>query len=198
MSAPGPGLRASLLFAWRGWILAALFAVIAVARIFSDAPLRPPALALLILGAAWRLQAGRFILAHSNGLRMEAGPLAFSGPYAMGRHPLYLSNLVSAAGIILFANCLPLWAMASLFAAVCLHHGMLAYEEEEHMLSVHGESYRSYMRDTPRWLGMPRKRAAAHTADPDAGSFTAGFKRQGGNLAKTGAAAILLWGLARL
>lgn len=193
-----PGSGAALLFAWRGWVMAALFLAVAIARVYSDAPLRPAALVLLLLGAAWRLQAGRYIPAHSNGLRMSAGPLAHAGPYAMGRHPLYLSNLVSAVGLLLFANCLPVWAMSFLFAAVCLHHHLLALAEERHMIGSHGDRYLGYMRDTPRWLGFPRGRVSPAIPGAGAVGFTSALRRQGGNVAKTAAAALIVSALAGL
>jgi protein-S-isoprenylcysteine O-methyltransferase Ste14 len=186
-----------LLFAWRGWVLAACFAVVAAARVSSVAPLRPEALVLAGLGLVWRLQAGRFISGHSNGLRIEAGPLATGGPYAFGRHPLYLSNLATAAGLILFANCLPVWAMAALFAGACAHHALLARAEERRLLSAHGDAYLGYMRVTPRWLGIPGRGAsgAGKAAAGDAG-LGAALRRQGGNLGKTLAMFLAVWGLA--
>lgn len=195
----GPALEA--LYAWRGWVLAALFAVVAASRALSDAPLQPLGLAPAVLGAAWRLQAGRFIRSHSNGARMASGPLASAGPYSLGRHPLYLSNILSAAGLILFADSLPAWGMALLFAAVCLHHALLASEEERRMVSAHGEAYLGYMRATPRWIGLTGRRAGPGprgTARPAGGDGLArAVRRQGGNLAKLGAAFLVLWGLAR-
>jgi protein-S-isoprenylcysteine O-methyltransferase Ste14 len=183
-----------LLFAWRGWVLAACFAVVAVARAQSDAPLRPEALLLAGAGALWRLHAGRHIGGHSNGLRMGADVLATGGPYALGRHPLYLSNLAVAAGLILFANCLPAWAMAGLFGAVCLHHALLARAEERRLVAVHGEAYRRYMEVTPRWVGLPRPRGAGAGSAP--AGFGAALRRQGGNLAKALAMFLAVWGLA--
>lgn len=198
MTPSGPGPGAALLFTWRGRVMAGLFLVVAIARIYSESPLRPAALGLLMLGAAWRLQAGRYIQAHSNGLRMAAGPPAYGGPFAVGRHPLYLSNIVSAAGLLLFANCLPIWAMSALFAAICLHHHLLALAEEGIMIASHGETYLGYMRATPRWLGLPRGRGSPGIPETSAVGLMSALRRQGGNVAKTGAAALIVSALAGL
>jgi protein-S-isoprenylcysteine O-methyltransferase Ste14 len=185
-------------FAWRGRILAGMLALLAVARLLSDAPLRSEGLVLVGLGALYRLHAGRYIAAHSNGLAMAAGPLALAGPYAIGRHPLYLSNIVTSAGLVLFANCLPVWGMALLLAAVCIHHDLLARAEESHLASAHGERYLGYMQVTPRWLGIPRREsilANGFRPDPIPEGVPSSLRRQGGNLVRTGISTLLLWGL---
>lgn len=148
-------------FAWRGAIMAGFFVILAAARSLSDAPLQPGGLLLVALAMAFRIEAGRHIGPHSNGGRMEGGGLATGGPYAYSRHPLYLSNLAAAAGLLVFANCLPPWGMASLFLAAGIHHLSLARAEEAHLLGVHGDAYRSYMQVTPRWLGLPRRGGSA-------------------------------------
>jgi protein-S-isoprenylcysteine O-methyltransferase Ste14 len=178
-------------FALRGAILFAFLLLLAAARAMSEAPLCPPWLVLVALGMTWRLLAGRHIAVHSNGSRLEAAPLATGGPYALGRHPLYLSNLVSSAGLLLFANCLPPRGAALVLAALWIHHDLLARTEERHLAAVHGEAYQGYMQVTPRWVGLPR-RADAFSGGEGMG---AALRRQGGNLARTAAAALLIWGL---
>lgn len=199
-------------FAWRGRVMALFFLALAASRAASEAPLAPAALALVALGMAGRLAAGRHIAGHSNGLRLGEGPLAAGGPYAWSRNPLYLSNLAASAGLLLFANSLPPWGMAALFAAACLHHALLVRTEERHLAARHGDAWRRYRAVTPRWLGPRRGRAASSPEGGPAGgspgdgfpagsgaerTFAAAWRRQGGNLATTAAAALVLWGLGR-
>lgn len=193
---------ASLQYAWRGWILGALFAALAWARWQSQAPLAPSALLLVAAGSAFRLHAGRFIPGHSNSLALAGATLALRGPYRYGRHPLYLSNLAVIGGLILFAGCLPLWGACALFFLAAVHHAALARTEEAFLARVGGKAYADYLRATPRWLGLPRNgngeastEAGAHAAavgDP----LRASWRRQGGNLGKSLACALILWALA--
>ncbi len=186
-------------FAWRGWILAILFAALAWARWRSDQPIAPAGLAVVAAGAWFRFHAGRFIPGHSNLSRLAGSALALGGPYRFSRHPLYLSNLIGVAGLILFANCLPLWAAALLFAFAFAHHDALARTEERYLAATWGEAYLGYLRVTPMWLGKPRH--SGGPASAPAGQFRpAGWaqtwKRQGANLANCAAGALVLWLLA--
>lgn len=189
------GRLAAWHFAGRGWISAGLFLALAAARALSETDLSPGWLLLVGAGMAGRLAAGRSIRSHSNGNAMSEGPLALGGAYAFSRHPLYLSNLAVAAGLILFAGCLPPWAAAALFAATAAHYGLLAVSEERHLLRAAGESYARYLGATPRWLGLPKRGAAAGAAPA---SWAVSLGRQAGNLGKALACVLLLWGLAGL
>jgi protein-S-isoprenylcysteine O-methyltransferase Ste14 len=204
---------ADMQYAWRGWILALLFAVLAIARYRSGEDVRPGWLVLVLIGAGYRLYAGRFMPGHSNAMRMSGEALALAGPYRIGRHPLYLANLFTAGGLILFANCLPAWGAASLFLAVFVHHDLLARAEERFLAGSRGEDYAGYLRSTRRWVGGARKAVAAMSpmaadaadvaggggrgAAPVAG-FGQAWARQAANLGKAGAAVLILWGLAGL
>lgn len=203
------------LFAWRGWILAALLAALAFARWRSDAPLSPAWLALAAAGLAWRAWAGFHITGHSNGTAWAGPAVAAAGPYRVSRHPLYFANLLCAAGLALFANCLPGWATALVLALAAAHHEALARSEEAFLLEAAGADYRGYMQVTPRWPGLPpRAQASRKTARGKAqvatdqasagrasgaagvlaaGSWRVAWSRQGWNLAKGGACAAVIW-----
>jgi protein-S-isoprenylcysteine O-methyltransferase Ste14 len=192
---------ASFQYAWRGWILGALFAALAWARWHSQAPLVPAALLLVAAGSAYRLHAGRFIPGHSNSLALAGASLALRGPYRFGRHPLYLSNLAVIAGLILFAGCLPLWGAGALFLLAAVHHAALARTEEGFLTRAWGQAYADYLRTTPRWLGIPRngdaaREGAATPAAVGGDALRASWMRQGGNLGKTLVCVIVLWALA--
>lgn len=191
-------------FAWRGWILAALLAALAFARWRSAEPLAPGWLALLAAGLAWRAWAGAHIAGHSNGAAWAGPALAASGPYRVSRHPLYFANLLCAAGLALFANCLPAWAVAAVLALAFAHHEALARSEEGFLAASAGTAYLSYMRVTPRWPGMPSGKGLARLPASPAqggtggrgggrGAWRSALSRQGWNLAKGGACAALIW-----
>ncbi|HKP96411.1 MAG TPA: hypothetical protein VJ385_11705 [Fibrobacteria bacterium] len=193
---------AEVQYAWRGWILGALFAALAYARWRSPQPLEAYGLIPIAAGACYRLYAGRFIQGHSNSRRLAAGiAVALGGPYRFGRHPLYLSNLAIIAGLILFGNSLPWPAAALVFGIACAHHALLARAEERYLAALLGEPYLGYLRVTSRWFGFPRKSAAAlapgNAATAAAGSGAAAlavsWARQGANLGKSAACVLILW-----
>jgi protein-S-isoprenylcysteine O-methyltransferase Ste14 len=107
-----------------------LLLILTASRWTSTAALQPVWLALVLAGIFLRAWAGRHIGLHSNGPRMEAGPLAGTGPYRRFRHPLYGSNLLVAAGLIGFAN-LSRPLGLSLWAAAFFHHALLMRWEEK-------------------------------------------------------------------
>jgi protein-S-isoprenylcysteine O-methyltransferase Ste14 len=212
---------AELQFAWRGWILGGLFLILGWIRFLSDRDLAPVWLALAFSGAAYRLFAGRHIGGHSNALRMGGEEIAVSGPYLLGRHPLYLGNILTAAGLILFANCLPYWGAGILFFLVCVHHDLLARAEERFLSASRGESYRRYLDATSRWLGPPARLGGPSASLTLDGAIRrqgwggairrqgwggairrqgwgGAIRRQGGNLGKTAAAVLALWALAAI
>lgn len=181
------------LFAWRGWALALLLLSLMASRALSDRPLQSAALPLLALAMLWRLWAGRSIGSHSNGAVMGGASLATGGAYAWSRHPLYASNLLAAAALLLFSNSLPYWAMGLLFALAFLHHHILARAEEARLEDLHKQAWRSYRELTPMWLGPIRSRPMAGI--PGTSTLREAWRRQGANLAKAGAGALILWGL---
>jgi protein-S-isoprenylcysteine O-methyltransferase Ste14 len=210
------GMMDDLQYAWRGWILGAIFLALALSRWHSHAPLLPAGLGLVALGAGYRFYAGRYIPGHSNGLGLAGDALAVGGPYRFGRHPLYLSNLAVILGLIGFANSLPVWGSAALFMLAAAHHTLLARAEERFLSRTRGEAYRGYLETTPRWFGAPRSGASAASAPPGAatagsrpeaaptsgdgntGDTRAAWKRQGANIGKAAACAVILWALAAL
>jgi protein-S-isoprenylcysteine O-methyltransferase Ste14 len=180
-------------FAWRGWILAALLAALAFARWRSEEPLAPGWLALVAAGLAWRAWAGSHIAEHSNGAAWAGPALVASGPYRISRHPLYFANLLCAAGLVLFAHCLPAWGAALALALAFAHHEALARSEEAFLAGAAGEAYLGYMRVTPRWPGPPSGTGAWPRPRASAGAWRAALSRQGWNLAKGGACAAAIW-----
>jgi protein-S-isoprenylcysteine O-methyltransferase Ste14 len=79
----------------------------------------------------------------------ERTHLVVSGPYAYVRHPIYaLSSLLMIASVV---------AVPTILTIVlgCIHLVFLQWEarrEEQHLVSVHGESYTQYMSSVGRFL----------------------------------------------
>lgn len=188
-------------FAARGWVLAALFLGLVWARHLSDAPLRPEWLIYVAAAAALRLWAGAHLGEHGNAARPQAAHLVRTGPYRLSRNPLYVSNIFTAAGLILFANALPLPVEIGFIFLVIVHHILLVRHEEAVLRQLHGSRYAEYAATTPRWYGLARPHA--HTGNSAGGSggdrISPGtiLRRQGRNLVYALACVAIVWIAAR-
>jgi protein-S-isoprenylcysteine O-methyltransferase Ste14 len=186
-------------YAWRGWILSSLYLILAWARFHSEFDLAPEWLVLFFIGLIWRLYAGRYIDQHSNGIQMGADNLAIAGPYRLGRHPLYLANIISAISLILFANCLSSWDAGLLALAVILHHVLLAKSEERFLSKALGAPYLDYLKASNSWFGWPSPSTLNKSLNLSRNLALPGtWRRQGGNLGKSILAVlilIVLWGI---
>ncbi len=77
------------------------------------------------------------------------------GPYAISRHPIYVSVLALWLGWTVFFGSLAVLIGLVVLAAVV----SIIVPREERALEAHfGEGYRHYQATVPRWLGVPRKR----------------------------------------
>jgi protein-S-isoprenylcysteine O-methyltransferase Ste14 len=188
---------ASLHFAARGWVLAVMLVILIAARIHSDTPLRPEWLVYVGAAILLRLWAGAHLGDHGNTARAEAERLVSSGPYRLSRNPLYVSNILAAAGLILFANALPIAVAIALIIAVVIHHVVLVFHEERSLRALHGAAYADYVANTPRWYGLPRPRSGSEESVAGGGSLATALTRQGRNVAYTLVCVLILWIAAR-
>lgn len=75
------------------------------------------------------------------------------GPYSMVRNPLYVFSFIGAAGIGAQTGSL---VVAGLCALACyIVFALLVPQEEAALIKVHGETYKAYLRSTPRFLPNP-------------------------------------------
>jgi len=85
--------------------------------------------------------------------RVGEEPL-INGIYRLSRHPYYVTQLVMYIGIGVASAS---WLLL-LFAVVYSYlHFIMAIPEENQCLEKYGDSYREYMKRTPRWVGFPIK-----------------------------------------
>ncbi len=113
-------------------------------------PAAGAALALAGLGwsawAAWCLARAPVALTPVGSVRV----LVDHGPYAVGRHPIYLGALLAGLGAALAAASIAgLLALALLFAAL---HAGIAPREEARLRRQYGGWYSDYAAEVPRWL----------------------------------------------
>jgi protein-S-isoprenylcysteine O-methyltransferase Ste14 len=81
-----------------------------------------------------------------------AEELRVSGPYRFIRNPLYLGNVLQAAGIGLLG---PWPVFAILVIAMLVYSVYLIHIEEKFLTSAHGEAYVRYVREVPALIPVP-------------------------------------------
>lgn len=102
----------------------------------------------LSFGMGLRLWARCYIGAHSRGERLDVPQLSQGGPYDILRHPLYLSNVAMAMGILLWWRGLH-WSSVLLASLVVIFYRALAQGEDRHLEAVLGESWRLWKARVP-------------------------------------------------
>jgi len=194
----------SVLFSRRGWFLAVPGLIVLVARALTpagDAPLRPEWLIYVAAAAALRLWSGAHLGDHGNDAQARAPRLARTGPYRFSRNPLYIANILAAAGLILFANALPVAVALTLIILVIAHHIVLVHHEEKTLLALHGDAYERYRREVPRWYGLMRPHATRQSARAEEGggvTLQALLRRQGRNVGYLAVCVLAIWVASRL
>ncbi len=194
----------AFLFSRRGWLLAAAGLVVVGARALTsagEAPLRPEWLIYVAAAAALRLWAGGHLGDHGNDAQARAPRLARTGPYRFSRNPLYVSNILAAIGLILFANALPLAVALTLIILIIVHHIILIRHEEKTLLALHGDAYERYRREVPRWYGLMRPHGARPSERQEGGgrgTLQALLRRQGRNVGYMAVCVLAVWTASRL
>jgi hypothetical protein len=114
---------------------------------------------LIGLGAALRLWAGLYIGGHKE------RDLVTSGPYSCARNPLYLGNLLAAAGIAAL-TCSPDVFVLTLAATTAVYVATIRAEQRK-LRPIFGAAYDRYLREVPALV--PRAgsvRRLIHDATP--------------------------------
>jgi protein-S-isoprenylcysteine O-methyltransferase Ste14 len=82
----------------------------------------------------------------------EGKPVS-TGIYRFSRHPQYLIQSLIFIGIgIVTAS----WLFLSIIATYMILLNILVTTEERFCLDKYSDTYREYMRKTPKWIGMPK------------------------------------------
>jgi len=75
------------------------------------------------------------------------------GMYRYSRHPLYLASLLIYLSVVIASAS---WIFLVIFIVQFISISIGAIREERSCLEMYGESYREYMNNTPRWIGIPK------------------------------------------
>jgi protein-S-isoprenylcysteine O-methyltransferase Ste14 len=130
-------------------------------------PGRPNLLGLLPVAAGLAMIAwggSLHVAAAPGGWALERTPpyLLVGGPYRFSRNPMYLLELAMWLGWAIFYGSRALGGAALLW---WLDFAVVAVPAEERQLEARfGEAYLRYKTMVPRWVGLPRRPAAARRA----------------------------------
>lgn len=80
--------------------------------------------------------------------------LITKGVYQFSRHPMYLATFIICLGTGIAAASW-LFILLSIIMALCFYQEALI--EERYCLDKYGSAYREYMKNVPRWFGVPER-----------------------------------------
>lgn len=90
-----------------------------------------------------------------SGLSSDADVLITGGAYRFSRNPQNVGWILFLFGVALAGRSLV--AMATVLGFAVLYHVYVRRVEEPYLRRVYGESFASYVRATPRYLGLQRR-----------------------------------------
>jgi protein-S-isoprenylcysteine O-methyltransferase Ste14 len=132
-----------------------LLVVLFIVSIFI--PLKAGTLWLLVGLLVYLIGIAIFLSSIITAARTPIGHIFSGGMFLFSRHPMYLSFLIIFVGISLASAS---WLFLILSMAWMYFPLSQVVSEEQGCLEAFGENYREYMKNTPRWLGMPKSRRA--------------------------------------
>jgi protein-S-isoprenylcysteine O-methyltransferase Ste14 len=159
----------ALVFGRRGELLA-LPAVLLAAAGKPSAFSIAAGLPLAFIGEGIRMWAVGYSGVTTRGDRVTAPRLVSGGPYAYLRNPLYLGNVVTAAGFALAftgknAPLVRLALVTGALAAIVAVYATIVPHEEAYLRATFGEEYDAYARAVPAYVPL------AEPAGPQQGSY---------------------------
>jgi protein-S-isoprenylcysteine O-methyltransferase Ste14 len=108
----------------------------------------PLAISIFCVGLAIRVWGQQHL--HYTLRKTRPRQLVTTGPYRFVRNPLYVGNIVIGVGATIASEVIWL-APVTLIWWIVVYSFVVRYEES-HLLEQHGEEYRKYMAEIPRWF----------------------------------------------
>lgn len=99
---------------------------------------------LVGIGSLGRLWCSLYIAGYKN------NTLVTLGPYSISRNPLYLFSMIGVAGVGFATETLLI--PFALVVSFLVYYPMVIKGEENRLLEIHGEQFKAYRSETPRFL----------------------------------------------
>lgn len=106
---------------------------------------------LILLGAVARVYAAAF-MGEASQDNVGVDYLVTTGPFALIRNPLYLSNIVITMGVIFYAGVI--WLGLPLLVFFLFQYHCITKYEENALLAKFGDEYQRYMDRVPAWIPL--------------------------------------------
>jgi len=110
----------------------------------------PLGVVIMLIGGLIRLWATKHIGRRMPWIKKKGRKLVKTGPYAIVRNPLYIGNIIIAAGLSILSELVWMVPLVILYLFV-LYHLVVLYEEKK-LSERWRDEYRSYMKEVPRWI----------------------------------------------
>ena len=123
-----------------------------------------PGLVLLVCGEGLRIWGVAVVGKESRTRGSGAGKLAWHGPYAHVRNPLYLGNFLLTLGATFISELL--WLIPIVVALFVMQYVPIVLWEESILAEKFGPTYAAYCQQVPRWLPRWRWQAPKAAATP--------------------------------
>ena len=106
--------------------------------------------ALILAGAALRLWSISHLGRSARTRKDKARKLVTTGPFSMCRNPIYLANMIVAAGVVVL--CETLWYLPVCLGFFFCFYSLAVSYEENLLLHRFSAQYAAYAQRTPRWI----------------------------------------------
>ena len=110
----------------------------------------PLGMSVILLGFLIRLWATKHIGRRMPWMKKKGKKLIKTGPYAMVRNPLYIGNIIIAAGLSLLSELI--WVVPLIILYFFTLYHLVALYEEKKLLERWGEEFSAYLSKVPRWI----------------------------------------------
>jgi protein-S-isoprenylcysteine O-methyltransferase Ste14 len=112
-------------------------------------------IAIILFGFGIRLWATKHIGRRMLWMKKKGKQLIRMGPYAYVRNPLYIANIIIAAGFSILSKTFWFVPFSTLYFFL-VYHFVILYEENR-LLKKWGDEYQAYRDEVPRWIPRLKK-----------------------------------------
>lgn len=139
------------LFRHRPWVAVAMLPALGFwLEVELESLIWPLGVALVLAGAALRLWSISHLGRSARTRKDKARQLVTTGPFSFCRNPIYLANIIVAAGVVVL--CETLWYLPICLAFFFCFYSLVVRYEENLLLQRFSAQYAAYAQRTPRWI----------------------------------------------
>ena len=115
----------------------------------------PLGISIVLIGASIRVWATKHIGRRMPWMKKKGKKLVKTGPYTIVRNPLYIGNILIAAGLSILSELV--WMVPVIFLYLFTLYHLIVFYEEKKLSGRWGEEYLIYLHEVPRWIPKLKK-----------------------------------------